>query len=125
LKEWIIAAVEITRDRFNEKYANVAPKTPVKQGDKYNKVTVHTYFLCSTDTSPLQVTVNKSANIFDNLPSLSQFTSAPVDNELDVYLKTPIENVAIGDGIQWWFRNRHTFPCLSRMALDYLSIPGV
>jgi hypothetical protein len=44
-------------------------------------------------------------------------------NELDAYLNTDIENVV--DVIAWWHGHRKTYPCLSRMALDYLTIPGM
>ena len=28
------------------------------------------------------------------------------------------------DPLKWWHDNRHVYPVLYRMALDYLSIPG-
>jgi hAT family C-terminal dimerisation region len=31
----------------------------------------------------------------------------------------------VEDALQWWHQRRDMFPCLSRMALDYLTIPGV
>lgn len=42
--------------------------------------------------------------------------------ELDEYLAHPIEKVR--DPVAWWWDHRHTYPKLSLMALDYLSIPG-
>lgn len=30
----------------------------------------------------------------------------------------------VTDGLQWWSERKDLYPCLSRMALDYLSIPG-
>jgi hypothetical protein len=44
-------------------------------------------------------------------------------NELDEYLALGVENVK--DPLMWWFDNRKAYPNLSRMALDYLSIPGM
>jgi hypothetical protein len=44
-------------------------------------------------------------------------------HELDEYLSQPIEKVR--DPIAWWWDHRHTFPKLSNMALDYLSVPGM
>ncbi|KIL56934.1 hypothetical protein M378DRAFT_45134, partial [Amanita muscaria Koide BX008] len=43
-------------------------------------------------------------------------------DELAVYLATGIEE--INDPIAWWHQRRSAFPRLSRMALDYLTIPA-
>jgi hypothetical protein len=43
-------------------------------------------------------------------------------NELNDYLRSPVENVT--DPLKWWFDKRCTYPNLSGMARDYLSIPG-
>ena len=43
-------------------------------------------------------------------------------DDLDRYLSTHPEQVP--DVIAWWHERQAMFPCLSRMALDYLSIPG-
>ena len=43
--------------------------------------------------------------------------------ELDHYLKSgQIKDVK--DPLQWWFDNRGSYPRLSRMARDFLTIPG-
>jgi hypothetical protein len=64
----------------------------------------------------------KTQNIFDNLPSLAPLRSAEVIDELTFYLTTDLVNTT--DGIKWWREKEGTYPRLSRMALDYLSIPG-
>ena len=43
-------------------------------------------------------------------------------SEIDEYLRHPVQNVK--DPLKWWYANRTLYPNLSRMALDYLSIPG-
>ena len=44
--------------------------------------------------------------------------------ELDQYLKSPrIKDVK--DPLKWWYENRGLYPRLSRMARDFLMIPGV
>jgi hypothetical protein len=43
-------------------------------------------------------------------------------SEVDEFLRKPVENVK--DPLKWWVANRHVYPNLYRMALDYLSIPG-
>lgn len=63
-------------------------------------------------------------NIFKNLtrfvPSGSP-VAAP--DELAMYLGSPPEQPEGGNALQWWHRQRTTYPRLSLMALDYLSIP--
>jgi hypothetical protein len=41
---------------------------------------------------------------------------------MDTSLATDVDDVK--DGLAWWYERRAMFPCLSRMARDYLSIPG-
>jgi hypothetical protein len=43
-------------------------------------------------------------------------------SEVDEFLRKPVKNVK--DPLKWWVANRHVYPNLYRMALDYLSIPG-
>ena len=50
-------------------------------------------------------------------------TSAHSDDEIDRYLKEPRESP--NNVLQWWVEHQKTYPQLSRMALDYLSIPGM
>jgi hypothetical protein len=64
---------------------------------------------------------SSSDNIFDNLPTLTP-TSSDIHNELDHYLATDTEDVH--DGLLWWHEQCTTYPHLSRMARDYLLIPG-
>ena len=43
--------------------------------------------------------------------------------ELDQYLKTKrVKDVE--DPLKWWFDNHGSYPRLSRMARDFLMIPG-
>ena len=49
-------------------------------------------------------------------------STAPRRNELDEYLAVAVESVE--DPLLWWWDNRHIYPILHRLALDYLSIPG-
>jgi hypothetical protein len=64
-----------------------------------------------------------TGNIFDNLPGLTHLKStAPVD-EITLYLSSELVNVT--DAIKWWREKQGTYPQLSRMALDYLTIPGM
>jgi hypothetical protein len=66
---------------------------------------------------------DKATNIFYNLPSLAAPKASDLRDELDRYLSTDPEHV--DDVLAWWHERRGAFPQLSRMALDYLSIPGM
>ena len=66
-----------------------------------------------------------SNNMFDNLPSLA----APVDymtsdDELTRYLAEETQP-SVMDPLKWWTKKSHIYPCLSQMARNYLSIPGM
>ena len=61
-------------------------------------------------------------NIFDTLPALSAPKLSELRDELDSYLSTDPEHII--DALAWWVGKHATYPHLSRMALNYLSIPG-
>jgi hypothetical protein len=60
--------------------------------------------------------------MFDDLPALVLSTATYVADEITLYLSTGPEPVK--DVLAWWYEKRTVYPTLSRMALDYLSIPG-
>ena len=64
---------------------------------------------------------SSSTNIFDNLPALSAPQPTELQDELERYLSIDPEDVS--EPLLWWFERKHIYPHLSRMALDYLSIP--
>jgi hypothetical protein len=61
--------------------------------------------------------------MFDSMSSLAPPKSADLRGELDRYLMADVEHVT--DPLMWWYEWRISYPRLSRMALDYLSIPGI
>ena len=60
--------------------------------------------------------------MFDDLPALAPPKLADLGSELTRYLSTEVKHVT--DPIAWWYERSGSFPHLSRMALDYLSILG-
>ena len=62
-------------------------------------------------------------NIFDALKSIRRLHVSENGQELERYLAIPAEDT--DDPLLWWAEHRALYPCLSRMALDYLSIPGM
>lgn len=60
--------------------------------------------------------------MFDSLPALAAPCAAELRDELARYLGTDPEQVK--DVLLWWNEQKPMYPHLSRMALDYLSIPG-
>jgi hypothetical protein len=68
------------------------------------------------------LTQSKKINIFDDLPAFSAPGRSELRDELARYLSTDPEQVQ--DVLLWWHEKKAMFPCLSCMALDYLTIPG-
>ncbi len=62
-------------------------------------------------------------NIFDTLDSLAPPRANELHDELERYLAADPEHAP--DAIKWWTDRASVYPNLSRMALDYLSIPGL
>ncbi|KAF5324406.1 hypothetical protein D9619_011183 [Psilocybe cf. subviscida] len=107
---WLVTARELVEDKFNELYASrrvssVAPRTPSP-----NKP--------SATLSDLE---DDDDNIFDNMDRLQPVASEETQDKLAQYLAAPVEKVS--DGLKWWTARKQMYPRLSRMALDYLSIP--
>jgi hAT family C-terminal dimerisation region len=62
--------------------------------------------------------------MFDDLLGPRHSDTKPTaKDEVVQYLKSRTE--IIDDPIKWWLAQRSTYPRLSRMAIDYLMIPGV
>lgn len=48
-----------------------------------------------------------------------------VSSEIDRYLAEPLEKQNDVDNlVLWWYNRRSTYPRLSRMAMDYHTVPG-
>ena len=65
----------------------------------------------------------KTKNIFDSLPTICAPKTANLCDELNRYLSTDPEHT--DNMLLWWAERRGLYWCLSRMVLDYLSIPGM
>jgi hypothetical protein len=63
-----------------------------------------------------------SSNIFNNIPALAKLRRSELRDELHQYLNTDPEFV--DNVLAWWFEKCTMYPRLSRIALDYLTIPG-
>ena len=68
--------------------------------------------------------IQPSTNRFANLRTTGR-PDAAVRDELGEYLSLPPE-YTVGDEqvLAWWKARESLYPRLSRMALDYLTIPG-
>jgi hypothetical protein len=75
--------------------------------------------------APLATNEDTEDPFFSAFSSGQQSVWAP-QQELDQYFSLPVEPYRDGpDPVQWWNSRRSQFPCLSRMARDILSIPGM
>ena len=61
-------------------------------------------------------------NVFDNLLSLRTCHENKCHDDLACYLATDPQ--AVDDVLMWWHEHSAMYPHLSRMALDYLTVPG-
>lgn len=105
--DWISTAENLVRNEFKDSYIDTATKNIDNLGD-------------TEGHSDEQA--KKKTNMFDSLPALAPPKASDLGSELDRYLTADVEHVT--DAIIWWHERRHTYPSLSRMALDYLTIPG-
>ncbi|KAL4264910.1 Vacuolar processing and transposase activity regulator [Pleurotus pulmonarius] len=66
--------------------------------------------------------LKRTENIFDSLPALAAPITRELCDELERYLSTDLEITT--NIIQWWVEHRAMYARLSRMAIDYLTIPA-
>jgi hypothetical protein len=129
-QDWIETAESMVREEFARSYGDM------EVGDNYEDV------LALMDTSSSSKKVCRcyhvslsylliyykgkrdEPNIFDSLPALRTTSRPIVRDEIDRYLATPVDS-NVTDAMHWWHDRQTQFPRLSRMALDYLSIPGM
>ncbi|GLB45805.1 hypothetical protein LshimejAT787_3000140 [Lyophyllum shimeji] len=107
-QEWIDTAEELLRAEFDRSYRQEDMTDDEEVGAGLSS--------CATNPS------SRTRNVFDNLPSLSAPSRKELRDEVDRYLSTDPEKV--DNVLLWWFEHRAVYPCLSRMALDYLTIPA-
>jgi hypothetical protein len=102
--EWIETARKIVIEEFNDAYSNY----PVE-----------------TSRNPTSKRKASSSSIFDESDEDSELegNQETPDDELKHYLDSKVEK-NITNPVLWWHENRSTYPCLSRMARNYLSVPG-
>ncbi|GLB43472.1 putative protein dimerization activity [Lyophyllum shimeji] len=117
-QDWIKTAHTLVRDVYNRSYAN-RDISKAKTGRDDESSSDADVEIVAQPTKQPKVAPK---NMFDDLFELKPSAANPVIDELNLYLSTPAENV--GDAIQWWYEKRLVYPRLSRMALDYLSIPA-
>ncbi|KAK2463722.1 hypothetical protein APHAL10511_004473 [Amanita phalloides] len=110
LSAWIELAETLVRDEY-ECYTSISEaEDEVEEGE--GEPDVGSMAACNKQ---------KEVNVFDQLPALAPLKPSDLRSELDQYLSSDIEDVT--DALSWWYKRRTTFPWLTRMALDYLSIP--
>ena len=99
-EEWIEQAENLVREEYISSYKKVPEETnatPMENADADN---------------------DSGYASFGNL----SVTTCPHESEIQEYLSLPVENVK--NPLKWWEDNKHIYPSLHRMALDYISIPG-
>jgi hypothetical protein len=119
--EWIETAESLVWCEYQAMYCSLEIDTMDKSMEepslqKTSKSEVHHYI----SSTMLKLTKPQHQNIFDSLATFAPPKPADLSSEIDCYLKTDIKNVT--DPVQWWYDHRTTYPRLSQMALNYLTI---
>ena len=116
-EKWIKTAKQIVRDEFERTY-------------KGSGTADSTTFNAECDTGLKKVCPSVFSVCVINFaePTMwRQRICAPkatdLRDEIDRYLSTDPEHT--DNVLLWWAEWKKAYPCLSRMALDYLSIPGM
>ena len=114
-------AENLVCEEYIDAYEN---RTVVGEDSLANDAEVCTLFFmtCLQRLHDLMCSVQDSDDGLGGFGNISVGKKASQHNKLDEYLALAVENVK--DPLKWWFDNRMAYPNLSRMALDYLSIPG-
>ena len=124
-EEWIEAAHKIVREEFDQGYAGIRLENEDDSEESSSVCNCIIISFISDQSSETQSPNVNSANLFHDLLSCS--SSAPANKELCTeltqYLSTGPENVK--DPLLWWVEMRAVYPRLSRMARNYLCIPGM
>jgi hypothetical protein len=118
-EEWINNAEELVRKAYSTRYEGKESSTAPTPDITAEPVSTHIVLSILILIMRLQLDNDEFAT-FANISVTKNVGYR--SSELDEYLRKPVENVQ--DPLKWWFTNRHVYPSLYRMALDYLSIPG-
>jgi hypothetical protein len=118
--EWIEQAESLVCETFVGTYAI---KQEFQKLESDGMVSFHADLRVNqADTTSVQVSGDGSnSESFANI-SVTKKIVLSRTHKLDEYMRSPPENVK--DPLQWWAQHAAMYPALSRMALDYLSIPG-
>ena len=123
--DWITTAKEIVRTEFERSYASSpAEADKVEVLPSANEKSKVRWTSDSQNIDVVTLTYSyKKCNIFDDLPALAAPKNGELRDELSRYLNTDPEQAK--DVLLWWHEHESTYPHLSRMALYYLTIPGL
>jgi hypothetical protein len=111
---WIYEAKEGLRTYWQKWYSNAATQGPPTSPPSQGPFVV------------LAASVNKAEDSdFRQWLNDREIQATITDaSELDQYFRSLIPR-AVDDPVQWWLDQRHTYPTLSRLALDILAIPAM
>ena len=109
---------EIVREEFKRNYEEYLPRKTKASGPQLSKKAVgiiysHLFYLFKSF---------QSRNNDSDDPESSS-SSSDEEEFADRYL-TSGRIKGVDDPIRWWHENQASYPRLSRMAKDYLTIPG-
>ena len=120
-EDWIKTAEDIVREEFRRNYEEyIPPKLAKASQPSKKKVSIHIVIILFFVSRSFQ---SRNDDINDSESSSSSSEEEEFIEELDRYLSSG-RIKGVKDPLKWWHDNQGSYPRLSRMAKDYLSIPG-
>ncbi|OJT01922.1 Zinc finger BED domain-containing protein RICESLEEPER 2, partial [Trametes pubescens] len=128
-EEWITTAHDIVKAEYKKHYEGRFQKKDLQEG--HDNGHAHEDGVDNEDDGRKSSentpnvhndVMDDEANIFDSLASFKPPTKAQLSDKLVQYLNTDPEHTE--DVLQWWINHQVSYPNLSRMAIDYLTMPA-
>ena len=114
--QWIQTAESLVHDEFECSYASWADLAADEQvlGSDMENSDIEVPRELAASNKP-------SFSLFNNIDAFIPPEAADLHSEIDRYLVDDVEQA--DDPVKWWHDHRAVYPVLSRMALDFLTIP--
>ena len=120
-EDWIKTAEDIVREEFRRNYEEYIPRKLAKASQpSKKKVSIHIVIILFFVSRSFQ---SRNDDTDDSESSSSSSEEEEFVEELDRYLSSG-RIKGVKDPLKWWHDNQGSYLRLSRMAKDYLSIPG-
>ena len=111
---------EIVREEFKRNYEEYRLRNPKTSQSLKGKVSIYIYYYYFAVSRFFQ---SHNDELDDSESPSSSSNEEEFADKLDRYISSG-RIKGVKDPIRWWHENQASYPRLSRMAKDYLTIPG-